>query len=111
MVAASRSGREWLNAGASIMHKPLSRYPRLNQFTNTTLAILNQDYMGDINILPPFRFHNPTRLLAHLTEQEIVNLIDMGERSTWPKIEMIRVQTKIGKSLHTRRKKLEKTAG
>jgi NTE family protein len=110
-VAASRSAREWLNAGASIMHKPLSRYPRLNHFTNTALAVLNQDYIGDINILPPFRFHNPTRLLAHLTEQEIIDLLEMGERSAWPKIEMIRVQTKIGKSLHTLRKKLEKTAG
>jgi len=96
-VAATRTAREWLNAGASILHKPLAKRPRLNQFTNTVLAILNQDYIGDINILPPFSVHNPTRLLARLTQQEIQDLITMGERSAWPKIEMIRVQTRISR--------------
>ncbi len=98
-TAATRTAREWLNASAEIMQKPLAKRPRLNQLTNTMLAVINQDYMGDINIIPPFRFHNPTRILAHLTEPEIINLIKMGERSTWPKIEMIRVQTDIGRTL------------
>lgn len=98
-VAATRTVREWLNASATILRKPLAKRPTLNQLTNTALAVINQDYMGDINIIPPFRFHNPTRLLAHLSEEEIFDLIHMGERATWPKIEMIRVQTKISRAL------------
>lgn len=98
-IAATRTAREWLNASAEILQRPLQKRPRLNQWTNTVLAIINQDYMGDINIMPPFRFFNPSRILAHLTEDEIMNLISVGERSTWPKIETIRIQTQIGRTL------------
>ena len=67
--------------------------------TDSVLSVINQDYMGDINIIPPFRFFNPSRILAHLTEEEIMDLVRVGERSTWPKIEMIRIQTEIGRTL------------
>ncbi|WP_262500827.1 DUF3336 domain-containing protein [Pseudohalioglobus sediminis] len=100
-TAATRTAREWLNASAEIMQKPLQKRPALNQLTNTILAIVNQDYVGDINIIPPFRFFNPSRILAHLTEEEIFNLIKTGERSTWPKLEMIRIQTRIGRTLQS----------
>ncbi|QFU77829.1 DUF3336 domain-containing protein [Halioglobus maricola] len=98
-TAATRTAREWINASAEIMQKPLAKRPRLNQLTNTMLSVINQDYMGDINIMPPFRFHNPARILAHLSEQEIMKLIKTGERATWPKLEMIRVQTEISRTL------------
>jgi NTE family protein len=39
------------------------------------------------------------KLLAHRSVDEVVELIALGERATWPKIEMIRVQTKIGRTL------------
>jgi TAG lipase / steryl ester hydrolase / phospholipase A2 / LPA acyltransferase len=97
--ASTRTAREWLNASAEIMQKPLSKRPGLYQLTNTLLSVINQDYVGDINIIPPFRFHNPTRLLAHLTEPEILKLIQIGKRSTWPKMEMIRIQTSISRTL------------
>jgi TAG lipase/steryl ester hydrolase/phospholipase A2/LPA acyltransferase len=97
--ATTRTAREWLNASATIMRKPLAKRPRLNQLTDTVLSVINQDYVGDINILPPFRFRNPTKLLAHLPEKEIKELIEMGERSTWPLIEMIRIQTRISRTL------------
>jgi NTE family protein len=38
-------------------------------------------------------------LLAHLSVDEIVELIEMGEKSTWPKIEQIRIQTKVSRKL------------
>ncbi|GHD06019.1 hypothetical protein GCM10007052_00290 [Halioglobus japonicus] len=98
-TAATRTAREWINASAEIMQKPLARRPRLNRLTNTMLSVINQDYMGDINIMPPFRFHNPARILAHLSEPEILKLIKAGERATWSKLEMIRVQTDISRTL------------
>ena len=57
------------------------------------------DYIGDINILPPRRFFNPFRILAFLSEDEILDLVDAGERATWPHIEMIRIQTHISRTL------------
>ena len=81
------------------MQRPLSRRPRLNKLTNTALAVLNQDYIGDINILPPFRLSNPTRVMSPLSEDEIARLMSMGEKAVWPKLEMIRIQTRISSVL------------
>ena len=91
--------REWINAGASLLEKPLSLSPVVSRLTNVALGIINQDYVGDINILPDQRFFNPLKWLAHRSVEEVVDLIAMGEKSTWPKIEQIRVQTKISRKL------------
>lgn len=98
-LAAGRSAREWINASASMFEKPLALNGTVSRWTNVGLSIINQDYFGDINILPDRRFFNPLKLLAHKSIEEIVELIEMGEKATWPKIEMIRVQTKIGRRL------------
>ncbi len=98
-VAATRTLREWVNASATVFHGSLVKRPTLNQLANTGLAILNQDYIGDVNILPPFRISNPMRIMSPLTLAEIERLIELGERATWPKLEMIRTQTRISRVL------------
>ncbi len=97
--AGVRSGREWLNAGASIVERSLSRQQHLQQWLSMGVSIINQDYVGDINILPPFRFRNPYRLLAHASQEEISELMLAGQRSAWPRLEMIRLQTLISRAL------------
>jgi len=97
--ATRRTVREWINATASILEKPLSLSPTANRWTNVALGIINQDYVGDINILPDKRLFNPLKLRAHRCTEEIIELIAMGEKSTWPKIEMIRIQTQISRTL------------
>lgn len=97
--ASKRTLREWLNASAEIIRRPFNRNPSVNRLLNITMSIINQDYVGDINILPSTSFFNPLKLLSHRPVSEIKDLIRMGERATWPKIEMIRVQTKIGRTL------------
>jgi TAG lipase/steryl ester hydrolase/phospholipase A2/LPA acyltransferase len=97
--ASKRMLREWLNASAEIIRRPFKRNQSVNRLLNMTMSIINQDYVGDINILPPTVFFNPLRLLSHRSTDEIKKLISMGERATWPKIEMVRVQTKIGRTL------------
>ncbi len=97
--ATRRIAREWINATASLLEKPLSASPAASRLTNVALGIINQDYVGDINILPDKRFFNPLKLLAHRSTEEIVELITMGERATWPKIEMIRIQTRVSCTL------------
>lgn len=98
-LAAGRTAREWINASASLLEKPLAWNPAVNKLANVGLSIMNQDYFGDINILPDTRWFNPLKLLAHRSMEEIIELIEMGEKGTWPRIEMIRVQTKISKKL------------
>jgi len=97
--ASTKTARAWVNASATTLEKPLSISPSLSRVTNLWLSVINQDYIGDINILPSSRYFNPFRLLAFLTDNEIRALIAAGEKSTWPKIEMIRTQTKISRTL------------
>ena len=97
--AGSRTAREWLNAGATLFEKPLSWNPTISRLTNAGLSIINQDYIGDINILPSTRLFNPLKILAHKSVDEVIELMNMGEKATWPKIEQIRIQTKIGRTL------------
>ena len=97
--AARRSAREWINAGATLLQKPLAWSSRINRVSSVALGIINQDYVGDINILPKRQFFNPLKLLGHRSIEEVNELIGMGERATWPKIEMIRTQTRVGRVL------------
>lgn len=82
-------------------------YP-LNVLTRTTFGLLSQDYTADINILPSQRFFNPTKLLAVLSAEEVQALIHEGEKSTWPKIEMIRNCTKVSRTLDIQRLQLDR---
>lgn len=108
--ASRRTAREWLNAGAAIMHRPRRRESSCSRVANIALSMVNQDYVGDINILPRNRFYNPLKLLAHLSPKEIMKLVSSGERSAWRRMEMIRIQTRISSTLDRIRQELEEEA-
>lgn len=97
--AGRRSTREWFNALTMIASKADRKGGAVTQVTSMLRSIINQDYVGDINILPDYRFHNPLRLLSFPGEKQMQRLIDSGERCTWPKLEMIRLQTRISCTL------------
>tara|TARA_R100001244_G_scaffold20643_8_gene21630 strand:+ start:41907 stop:43379 length:1473 start_codon:yes stop_codon:yes gene_type:complete len=97
--ATTATMKAWLNANVEIMQKPLSYFPRLNSMANMALSVINQDYTGDINIIRPTMFWGPTKILSNLPVEDIAELIQLGERTTWPKIEMVRTQTKISQTL------------
>ena len=61
-------------------------------------SMLDQQYIGDINILPPRNIANFGHLLSNPTQESIDKLIDSAERATWPKLEMINATTKISRT-------------
>ena len=93
------TARTWINAGATIFEKPLGIIPEVQKLTNSALSLMNQSYVGDITISPLKKLHNPLRALSWRTREEIHALIDEGQRSTWPRIERVRVQTRISRTL------------
>lgn len=97
--AGSITWRTWLNTNVSLLQKPLSYFPRMQGAVNMAMSVVNQDYTGDINIVRPTLFWSPAKLLAQLPVEDMEFLIDLGERATWPKIEMVRTQTRISKTL------------
>ncbi|GIR82875.1 MAG: hypothetical protein CM15mP84_06230 [Cellvibrionales bacterium] len=62
-------------------------------------ALLDQEYSGDINIVPKFRFQNPLNLISQPTEAELRQLVKEGERATYSRIEPIRRCTQISRTL------------
>jgi len=92
-------GREALNFYRGIAQKEGEHWPRLNLALNSVHSVLDQDYSGDINIVPNFGWYNPAKLLAHISEQELIALMQAGERASYPHIESIRTCTQISRTL------------
>ena len=76
------------------------RWPGINFAINGLVSVLAQEYKGDINILPDMGMVKPWRGLMTPTQKEMREIIHAGERATWPKVEMIRNCTKIGRLLN-----------
>ncbi len=75
---------------------PLSR---LGQSIDAATSILDQDYRGNINIVPEnslWRFASVTR---NPRLADVQRFMLEGERAAWPRIEMIRTQTAIAQTL------------
>ncbi|MBA6412610.1 DUF3336 domain-containing protein [Parahaliea sp. F7430] len=92
-------GREVLNFYRSLAQKKNENWPRLNLVLNSIHSLMDQEYSGDINIVPSFGWFNPTKILSHLSEKELMELTDAGVRSTYPHVESIRICTKISRTM------------
>jgi len=62
----------------------------LRDMTRMWYSVVTQDYTADVNILPKERFWNPTKLLAPVSSERTLELMDSGRTATWPHIERIR---------------------
>lgn len=92
-------GREVLNFYRGVAQTKGANWPRFNMMLHGVHALLDQEYTGDINIVPNFRIANPLRLLSHLDEEELTLLIREGERSAYSRVEAIRRCTMISRTL------------
>lgn len=92
-------GREMLNFYRGVAQRQGDNWPRFNMLLNGVHALMDQDYSGDINILPSFRWYNPAKILSHLTEKELVDLMRGGEFSAFPQVEAIRLCTRISRTM------------
>jgi TAG lipase / steryl ester hydrolase / phospholipase A2 / LPA acyltransferase len=92
-------GRELLNFYRGMVQKRSETWPRFNMLMSSVHALMDQEYRGDINIVPNFRWYNPAKLLSHLSEKDLIELMEGGERSTYPAVEAIRTCTKISRTM------------
>ncbi|WP_404367186.1 patatin-like phospholipase family protein [Marinobacter sp.] len=73
-------------------------------------AMTTQTYLGDINIHFPFRPTLYRKVLSNPSAEDLEMYIRMGERATWPRIAMIRDQTRISHAFKECIEKLKKRA-
>ena len=92
-------GRELLNFYRGIVQKNGDQWPRFNLFLNGVHSLIDQEYSGDINIVPSFRWYNPGKVLSHLSEKDLMELVDGGERSCYSNLEAIRNCTKVSRTM------------
>ena len=76
-----------------------------------TIAVIDQQYYGDVTIHPKVRLRDYQRVLGDLSLAEFQAWVLAGERATWPKIAMIRDQTIIGQTLEDCIIRLKKQRG
>ena len=92
-------GREMLNFYRGVAKKYGENWPKFNMMMHGIHALLDQEYSGDINIVPKFRFQNPLNLIMQPNEEELRQLVKEGERATYSRIEPIRRCTQISRTL------------
>ena len=92
-------GRELLNFYRGVVQKKGDNWPRFNLVMNSIHALMDQEYSGDINIVPSFRWYNPAKILSHLSEKDLMDLMEGGEHSAFPNVESIRICTKISRTM------------
>ena len=63
-------------------------------------SIIDQQYVGDINILPDPTVKNYLNILSNPSKESLATLTKHGERNTWSRIEKIKRNTMISKRLH-----------
>lgn len=73
-------------------------------------SILDQDYQGNITILPKVSVWRYAHVTANPKLDAVKRFIHEGERATWKRIEMIRNQTRIAQTLERCVQRLEARA-
>jgi NTE family protein len=91
--------REVLNLYRQQVQRRSGEWPRFNWFVNMVHSLLDQNYSGDINIVPHFRLTDLTKVLSHITEDEMMMLMKEGEAATWPEMRAIETCTRISRTL------------
>ena len=92
-------GRELLNFYRGMVQRRGENWPRFNLLMNSIHALMDQEYSGDINIVPNFSWYNPAKLLSHLSEKDLIDLMEAGRHSTYPVVEAIRTCTRISRTM------------
>lgn len=105
-------------AAASILHAQVATTLQLtrNGWSSTLLrpllerahAMATQTYLGDINVQFPFRPRLYRKVLANPDRKDLDMFIRLGEQATWPRLAMIRDQTRISRAFSDCIARLEK---
>ena len=92
-------GREVLNFYRGVAKRYGDNWPKFNMMLHSIHALLDQEYSGDINIVPKFRPQNPLKLISQPSADELRLLVREGQHATFSRLESIRRCTQISRTL------------
>ena len=97
--AGGVSARAWFNAVSQLSEATPFMPDKVVRTSKLMRALVNQDYSGDIDIIADSRQMNLFKLLDYPGDKQVRALMENGEKSTWPKLEMIKQQTRISRKM------------
>ena len=71
------------------------------------MSLAQQEYRGDIDIHPRFEPLQYRKIFRNPTPEDLAHFVLEGERATWPKLAMIRDQTRVARCLQRCARRLE----
>jgi NTE family protein len=115
------AGASAKRAITSLMHVPLAATLKLTSespspgilrpLLEQAHAMASQSYLGDINVQFPFRPLLYRKILANPSARDLDMYIRFGEQATWPRMAMIRDQTRISRTFTDCIRRLEVAVG
>lgn len=90
---------ETLKASEHLFYQRGEMGNRISAQLAYAIRMLEQNYLGDINILLKKSDFKWRQTMFEFKEAEIDNLIDVGMRCTWPKLPMIRNAARVSRTL------------
>lgn len=93
--ATARSQGMW---ATELVQNLTGRRPVVGRLAAAVNAVFSQDYRGHADIHPRFRWGLLARIVTNPTPDDLLAFIDEGARSVWPRVGMIRQQTRIGRA-------------
>ncbi len=91
--------KQWMRSSISFTQKHMKLAPKVNMALDTVHKLIDQEYTGDINIFPSFRYLNPKKIISAGSKEDIKYFIDEGVRATLPKVPSINYNTLVGRTL------------
>ena len=70
-------------------------------------SVIDQQYVGSINILPKKQLRNLMQVVANPTIESIQDLFSSGERATWAQLDEIDRNTRISETLRSMLRQLK----
>lgn len=95
------AARDWMRAIYPLTMEMIPSSHPAHANTRMLFDLLTQEYTADITILPDRRFYHMGQFLQPLSPIETLALVKEGETATWPKVEQIRNNTLISRTLDT----------
>ena len=78
----------------------------LHGWADLAAHVTRQEWSGDIDIHPRFRWQLYRRVFSNPTQEELALFILEGERATWPRLETVRQHTRLSRRLQATLRRL-----
>jgi predicted acylesterase/phospholipase RssA len=81
-----------------VAREHFQHYTAAGRVVDKLNGVLQQRYSGDVTLFPSQTPRQLMRMLSNPSAADIAAYIQEGERATWPKLERIRMQTRISRA-------------